>query len=86
MTEKHIEAIGKIQPLKNVKALQRLLGMVNYWKKLIPQFSKNTYNMCHLLRKDTPFKWTPQCEAELTYLKLEGAQRVYISAKYTIML
>jgi len=69
MTEKHIEAIGKIQAPKNLKGLQRLLGMVNYWRKLIPQFSTKTYNMRKLLRKDVPFKWTPQCEAELTYLK-----------------
>ena len=69
MTQKHKEAIGKIQAPKNVKALQRILGMVNYWRKLIPQFSKNTYNMRRLLQKDAPFKWTPYCEAELTYLK-----------------
>jgi len=69
MTEKHIEAIGKIQAPKNVKGLQRLLGMVNYWCKLIPQFATKTYNMRKLLHKDVPFKWTPECEAELSYLK-----------------
>jgi len=69
MTEKHIEAIGKIEAPKNVKGLQRILGMVNYWHKLIPQFSKRTYHMRQLLHKDVPFKWTLQCEAELSYLK-----------------
>jgi len=33
MTDKHIQAIGKISSPKNVKVLQRILGMVNYWKK-----------------------------------------------------
>jgi len=69
MTEKHIEAIGKIQAPKNVKGLQRLLGTVNYWHKLIPQFATKTYNMRKLLHKNVPFKWTPECEAELSYLK-----------------
>jgi len=32
MTDKHIQAIGKISAPKNVKAPQRVLGMVNYWK------------------------------------------------------
>jgi len=46
-----------------------LAGMVNYWHKLIPQFATKTYNMRKLLHKDVPFKWTPECEAELSYLK-----------------
>jgi len=33
-SEKRVEAIGKIQPPKNVKALQRVLGMFSYWKKV----------------------------------------------------
>ena len=45
MTEKHIEAIGKIQAPKNVKALQRILQMVNYWRKLIPNFPR-TRTIC----------------------------------------
>jgi len=34
ISEKRVEAIGKIQPPKNVKALQRILNMFNYWKKI----------------------------------------------------
>jgi len=55
---KLIEVIKKITPPKNVKALQRILWMMNYWKKHVPHFSKNTYNMRQLLRKDAPFDWT----------------------------
>jgi len=69
MTDKHIQAIDKITAPKNVKALQRVLGMLNYWKKHVPHYSKNTYNMRQLLRKDVPFEWTAQCDAELAYLK-----------------
>ena len=69
ISEKRIEAIGKITAPKNFKGLQRLLGMFNYWKKYIPSYSKHTFNMRKLLRKDVSFVWSPECEAELTILK-----------------
>ena len=34
ISEIRVEAIGKIQPPKNVKALQCILGMFNYWKNI----------------------------------------------------
>ena len=68
ISEKRIEAIGKITEPKNVKGFQRLLGMFNYWKNAF-RHSKNTYNVRQLLRKDVPFVWSPECEAELTFLK-----------------
>jgi len=68
MTKKHIEVINKITAPKNVKGLQRLLGMFVYWKKLIPFFSKHTYNMRQLLWKDVRFNWSRECQAELDYL------------------
>jgi len=69
ISEKRVEAIGKIQPPKNVKALQSILGMFNYWKKYLKDYSKHTYHMRQLLKKDVEFKWTPECQAELDYLK-----------------
>ena len=38
MTNKRIQVIDKISAPKNVKGLQRLLGMFVYWKKLVPFF------------------------------------------------
>jgi len=69
ISNKRIEVIRKITPPKNVEALQRILVMMNYWKKHVPHFSKNTYNMRQLLRKDAPFDWTVECGKELEYLK-----------------
>jgi len=69
ISEKRVEAIDKIQPPKNVKALQRILGMFNYWKKYLKDYSQHTYHMRQLLKKDVNFKWTPECQAELDYLK-----------------
>jgi len=69
ISKKRVEAIGKIQAPKNLKALQRVLGMFNYWKKYLRDYSKNTYHMRQLLKKDTEFKWMPECQKELEYLK-----------------
>jgi len=69
ISNKQIEVIKKITPPKNVKVLQRILGMMNYWKKHVSHFSKNTYNMRQLLRKDAPFDRTVECDKELEYLK-----------------
>ena len=43
--------------------------MFNYWKKYLPDYSKNTYHMRQLLKKDIDFKWTAECQKELDYLK-----------------
>jgi len=69
ISEKRVAAVDKIQPPKNVKGLQRVLGMFNYWKKYLPDYSKNTYNMRQLLKKDIDFQWTAECQKELDYLK-----------------
>jgi len=45
ISEKRVEAIGKIQPPKNVKVLQHILGMFNYCKKCLKNYSKHTYHM-----------------------------------------
>ena len=69
INKKRIEAIDKIVAPKSVKGLQRLLGMMNYWRTMVPFFAKDTHNMRKLLKKDEPFRWTPACQSELEYLK-----------------
>ena len=52
INKKRIEAIGKIEAPKMLTlGLQRLLGMINYWRHMVPYFAKNTRNMRRLLRK-----------------------------------
>ena len=69
INERRIEAIKHITAPKNVKGLLRILGNFNFWRKYIPNYAKRTYNMRKLLRKQTKFVWTEQCENELNYLK-----------------
>jgi len=69
MSEKRIEAIGKITAPRNVKGLQRILGLFNFWRKFVPLYSRNSFHMRQLLRKDVKFQWTKECDRELEYLK-----------------
>jgi len=69
MSEKRIEAIGKITAPRNVKGLQRTLGLFNFWRKFVPSCSRNSFYMRQLLRKDVKFQWTKECDRELEYLK-----------------
>ena len=64
-----VEAVTKIQPPKNGKGLQRLLGLFNFFKRHIPKYAHETAHMRSLLAKNVPFFWSPQCQEELDYLK-----------------
>ena len=69
MSERRIEAVKHIYPPKNVKGLLKLLGMTNFWRRFIPQYSAKTYTMRQLLRKDQKFIWSYDCQKEFEYLK-----------------
>lgn len=53
----HIKAIVNLEEPKNVKQLQKFLGMCNYLSKFIPQYSKTTDPLRVLLRKDVEWNW-----------------------------
>lgn len=55
-----VEAISKLRVPDNKTELQRLLGMVTYLAKFIPNLSQITQPMRKLLEKDAEFVWTPQ--------------------------
>jgi len=61
--------IDKISPPKNRKSLQRLLGIVQYFRRFIRGFSQKMFHMRQLLKADTPFVWSAECDKELQYIK-----------------
>ena len=58
----------KINEIKNMplpedtKALQSFLGLMNYFKRFIPQYSTTTHPLRELLHKDTPWDWNADCQ------------------------
>jgi hypothetical protein len=47
---------------KNVNQIRGFLGMAGYYRRFIEGFSKIAGPMMKLLRKNTPFVWTEECE------------------------
>ena len=52
-----------------VGEIQSFLGLAGYYQRFIENFSKIAKPMMELLKKDTMFKWTEECEASFQELK-----------------
>lgn len=55
---------------KNIKQLQSFLGLANYYRKFIQNFSNITAPLNKLLRKNIKFNWTNSCTEAFESLKL----------------
>ena len=64
-----VEAITNFPTPTNVKAVQRFLGIANYYRSFIKSHSQILEPLMQLTRKGVPFKWTDQCQAALDTLK-----------------
>ena len=47
----------------SVGEIRSFLGLAGYYRRFIENFSKIAKPMTELLKKDTKFKWTEECEA-----------------------
>ncbi|OMJ14782.1 Retrovirus-related Pol polyprotein from transposon, partial [Smittium culicis] len=62
MTNKSkVEAMLKVPHPRNLKELQSFLGMVGYYRKFIPSFSKTAQPLNKLLTKNTKWNWNEDC-------------------------
>ena len=53
----------------SVGETRSFLGLAGYYRRFIENFSKIAKPMTELLKKDTKFKWTEDCEADFQELK-----------------
>lgn len=63
------QAINKIEPPKNKKDLQKLLGMINYVRSYVPNLSQVSYPIRELLKNNVTFKWLPHHDKCLQEIK-----------------
>lgn len=54
---------------RTVRQVQSFLGLSNYYRKFIPNFSKIAEPIQKLLHKGTKFKWTEECQHAFKTLK-----------------
>ena len=53
----------------SVGEIRSFLGLAGYYRRFIENFSKIAKPMTELLKKDTKFIWTEECEASFQELK-----------------
>jgi hypothetical protein len=66
---KKVESIQNWPVPKNIKDLQSFLGLCNYYRCFIQDYSKIAAPMTDLTHKDTPYLWTPSCEDAFQEIK-----------------
>ncbi|CAH4036821.1 unnamed protein product [Pieris brassicae] len=55
----------------NTAGLRTFLGMANFFNKFIPNLASITNPLNNLLKKESSFQWTTQCEEAFTKIKKE---------------
>ena len=58
---KKVEAILELEDPKNKKELQSWLGIVNYYRKFVPNMSTVVQPLTHLLANDVQWVWSQDC-------------------------
>ena len=53
----------------DVKGVQAILGMGNYYCRFIKGYSQKMQPLINLTKEKVPFEWTPDCEAAFNHLK-----------------
>ena len=66
----HIDSIKNFSKPQTKKELMSFLGSVGYYRKFCKNFSDISSPLTHLLKKNSVFKWTEECNDAFEKLKL----------------
>jgi transposase InsO family protein len=64
-----VQAIKEALPPKDVTGVRSFLGLVNYYRRYLPNMAAISTPLTHLTRKDAPFEWTPECSIAFKEIK-----------------
>ena len=64
-----LESIHKMLRPKMPKEVKQFLGLIGYYRKLVPKFSDIARSLTNLTRHDTDFNWTEKCDKAFNHLK-----------------
>lgn len=68
-TNKRIQAIVDLPEPKNVSEVRAFAGMINYYSKFIKNYAMILSPIYNLLKKNTKFVWSNQCQEAFNQLK-----------------
>ena len=60
--EKKIEVVKNYPSPKDKHELKAFLGLSNYYRRFVQDFSKIAHPLHHLLKKDVKYTWNESCE------------------------
>ena len=69
MDLKKIEAVINQEPLTNPTEVKSFLGLAGYYRRFVQDFSIIASPMTKLLRKNSKFEWTGECQESFEKLK-----------------
>jgi hypothetical protein len=64
-----VQAIIEVPEPTNVTELQSFLGLVNYYRKFLPNMSTMCAPLNNLLHKDVPWDWNAECRDAFQHIK-----------------
>ena len=67
--EEKVSAIRNMSPPGDIKGIRRFLGMVGFYRNMIPSFATHAAVLTALTKKHARWKWTPDHEAAFDYLR-----------------
>jgi hypothetical protein len=57
------------EPPKSIHQVRSFLGLAGYYRRFIPNFSKILKPITELLKKDTKYVWSKECDEDFQTLK-----------------
>ena len=68
-SSRKVSAVLQIAPPENLTQLRSFLGIVNHYRKFVPLLADLSDPLNRLLKKDTPWKWSEECQQSFIKLK-----------------
>ena len=69
MNPKKVQAVRDWKTPKSVKDVQSFLGLANFYRKFIRNYSRITTPLTEITKKDVKFKWAKDCQDAFDTLK-----------------
>lgn len=68
-SRRHLEAIQRMVPPRNVEHIKKILGLFSFFRRYIKSYSAISAPIRNLTKPDVPFNWTDECQKIFENLK-----------------